>query len=73
MTAEFQDIQLRQSILNHRLDVIHELYSLLSNELNYKNSTRLEVIIIILIAIEVVLGLVETGLLEQLFILMHVY
>ncbi|MDF2966114.1 MAG: hypothetical protein K0Q51_1502 [Rickettsiaceae bacterium] len=56
MTAEFQDIQVRQNILNHRLDMIHELYSILSNELNYKHSTRLEWIIIILIAIEVVMG-----------------
>ncbi len=53
MTAEFQDIQVRQNILNHRLDIIHELYTLLSNELNYKHSTRLEWIIIILIALEV--------------------
>lgn len=57
MTAAFQDIQLRQNILNHRLNMIHELYSILSNELNYKHSTRLEWIIIILIAIEVVLAL----------------
>ncbi len=57
MAAEFQDIQIRQNILNHRLDMVHELYSILSNELNYKHSTRLEIIIIILITIEVVLGL----------------
>lgn len=57
MTAEFEDIQVRQNILNHRLDMIHELYSMLSNELNYKHSTRLEWIIIILIAIEVLIGL----------------
>lgn len=66
MTVEFQDIQLRHSILNHRLDIIHELYSVLSNELNYKNSTRLEMIIILLITLEVLLGLVETGLLHKL-------
>ena len=57
MTAKFQDIQLRQNVLNHRLDVVHELYSLLSNELNYKHSTRLEWVIILLIAIEVLIGL----------------
>ena len=56
MTASFQDIQLRQNILNQRLDLIHELYSILSNELNYKHSTRLEIIVIILIAIEVLLA-----------------
>ncbi len=57
MTIEFQDIQVRQNILNHRLNMIHELYTLLSNELNYKNSTRLEWIIIILIALEVIVAI----------------
>ncbi|MBP9722548.1 MAG: RMD1 family protein [Gammaproteobacteria bacterium] len=61
MTAEFQDIQLRQSILNHRLDMIHELYHMLSNELNYKHSTRLELIIIVLIAIEVAFSLTNSA------------
>ncbi len=59
MTAEFQDIQIRQDILNHRLNMIHELYNILSNDLNYKHSTRLEWIIIILITIEVVLSLIH--------------
>jgi uncharacterized Rmd1/YagE family protein len=57
MTVEFQDIQLRQNIMNHRLDLINDLYGVLSNELNYRHSTRLEVIIVILIAIEVAIGL----------------
>jgi uncharacterized Rmd1/YagE family protein len=59
MTADFQDIQVRQNILNHRLDMIHELYTLLSNELNYKHSTRLELIIVFLITIEVLTGFVH--------------
>lgn len=67
MTAEFQDIQIRQNILNHRLDMIHELYDILSNELNYKHSTRLEVIIIVLIAIEVVLALSHNNAISNLF------
>jgi uncharacterized Rmd1/YagE family protein len=67
ITAEFQDIQVRHNILNHRLDTIHELYSMLSNELNYKHSTRLEIIIIILIAIEVLIGLTGHGILGKLF------
>jgi len=57
MTAEFQDISVRQGILNHRLDIIQELYNILSNELNYKHSARLEITIVVLIAIEVVLAL----------------
>lgn len=61
-TAEFQDIQTRQNILNHRLNMIHELYNILSNDLNYKHSTRLEWIIIILITIEVFLSLAHDSL-----------
>jgi uncharacterized Rmd1/YagE family protein len=57
MTVEFQDIQLRQNIMNHRLDLINDLYGVLSNELNYRHSTRLEIIIIVLIAIEVLVAL----------------
>jgi len=55
-TARFQDIQVRQHILNRRLDMIHEFYDLLSNELNHKSSTRLEFIIIFLITIEVLMA-----------------
>lgn len=66
MTAEFQDIQVRQNILNHRLDMIHELYDILSNELNYKHSTRLEIVIIILIGIEVLLALIHDNILTKL-------
>ncbi|MES2215329.1 MAG: RMD1 family protein [Pseudomonadota bacterium] len=57
MAAAFQDIQVRHNILNHRLDILHELYGVLSNERNYLHSTRLEVIIIALITIEVIIGL----------------
>ena len=57
MTAEFQDIQVRQNILTHRLNMIQELYNILSNELNNKHSSRLEITIVILIAIEVILAL----------------
>jgi uncharacterized Rmd1/YagE family protein len=67
MTAAFQDIQIRQNILNHRLDIIHELYNILSNELNYKHSTRLEIIIIILIALEVFIGLTNHEYFTKLF------
>lgn len=67
MTVEFQDIQIRQNILNHRLSMIHELYNILSNELNYKHSTRLEWIIIILITMEVVLSLAHDNLFFRIF------
>ena len=67
MTAEFLDIQTRHNILNHRLNMIHELYTILANELNYKHSTRLEVIIIILIAIEVIVALVHNDIFEKIY------
>ncbi|KJV55857.1 hypothetical protein OCHUTO_0693 [Orientia chuto str. Dubai] len=67
MTVEFQDIQLRQNIMNHRLDMIHELYTILSNELNYLHSTRLEMIIVVLIAIEVALALLHDDFISRIF------
>lgn len=60
-TAESQDIQIRQNILNKRLDLVQELYMLLSSELNYVHSTKLEIVIIWLIAIEVILAISHTG------------
>ncbi|MCP5374705.1 MAG: RMD1 family protein [Rickettsiaceae bacterium] len=57
MTVEFQDIILRQGILNNHLNLIHELYSVLSSDLNHRHSTRLELIIVLLITIEIVLAL----------------
>ena len=67
MTAEFQDIKVRQGILNHRLDMIQELYSVLSNELNYKHSARIEITIVILITIEVILALSHNDIILKIF------
>lgn len=67
MTADFQDISVRQGILNHRLDIIQELYGILSNELNNKHSSRLEITIIVLIAIEILLALSHNDLITRLF------
>ena len=65
LTAKLQDMQSRQNILNKRLMIVEKLYSILSDELNVKLSSKLETIIIVLIAIEVILGL--TTQLQQLF------
>jgi uncharacterized Rmd1/YagE family protein len=65
MTAEFQDIGVRQGILNHRLNMIQELYIILSNELNYKHSSMLEITIVILIAIEVLLALTHNNIISK--------
>lgn len=70
MTAEFQDISVRQGILNWRLDIIQELYGILSNELNNKYSSRLEVTIIVLIAIEVLLSLSHNDIISKLLYLL---
>ena len=55
MTVEFQDIILRQGILNNHLNLIHELYSVLSNDLDHRHSARLELIFVILLTIYVIL------------------
>ena len=59
MAAAYMDIQQRLEILNKRLDVIHELYEILSNELNHIHSSRLELVIIYLIVIEVILVILK--------------
>lgn len=55
MAAIYLDINTRVEILNHRLNVLHELLEMLGNELNHQHSSRLEWTIILLIIIEVVL------------------
>jgi uncharacterized Rmd1/YagE family protein len=57
MASEYMDIATRLDILNRRLGVIHELYDILSSELNHRHSSRLELTIILLILIEVVVVL----------------
>lgn len=57
MAFDYMDICQRMDILNRRLDVIHELYDILSNELKHAHSSRLEWIIILLIVSEVVMQL----------------
>ncbi|MDP3371608.1 MAG: RMD1 family protein [Candidatus Paracaedibacteraceae bacterium] len=57
MASEYMDIKQRLDILNKRLDVIHELYDILSNELKHAHSSRLEWIIILLIVTEVLMTL----------------
>lgn len=55
MSAKDQDIKQRVDILNKRLNLIHELFQMLSDVFNNRHSSILEIIIIILIAIEIVL------------------
>lgn len=65
-TVEFQDILVRQGILNNHLNLIHELYSMLSSDLNHKHTTRLEIIIVLLIAIEVVMAFYKENFFQKL-------
>jgi uncharacterized Rmd1/YagE family protein len=57
MTANYLDIESRVEVLNHRLDVMKELFGMLVNELNHQHSSRLEWIIILLIVMEVMIAL----------------
>ena len=57
LIANYLDIGKRVEVLNKRLNIVHELFEMLGNELNHQHSSRLEWIIICLIVIEVVLSL----------------
>jgi uncharacterized Rmd1/YagE family protein len=59
MAANYLDLKTRVEVLNHRLDVIHELFEMLGNELNHQHSSMLEWTIIVLIVMEVVLTLLR--------------
>jgi uncharacterized Rmd1/YagE family protein len=59
MTANYLDIKRRVEVLNQQLDVVHELFEMLGNELNHQHSSRLEWTIICLIVIEVALSLLR--------------
>ncbi len=59
MIANYLDLETRVDVLNHRLDVVHELFQMLGSELNHQHSSRLEWTIIWLIIIEVVLILLK--------------
>lgn len=58
-TAHYLDVSKRVEVLNKRLNVVHELFEILSSELNHQHTSRLEIIIILLILIEVSLGLLR--------------
>lgn len=59
MSANYLDLSNRLAVLNQRLDIVHELFEMLGNELNHQHSSRLEWTIICLIVIEVLLSIVR--------------
>jgi uncharacterized Rmd1/YagE family protein len=58
-TAHYLDITKRVELLNKRLNLVHELFEVLTSELNHQHSSRLELAIIGLIVIEVVLAVLK--------------
>lgn len=55
-TSHYLDVSKRVEVLNKRLTVLHELFEILSNELNHQHSSRLEWTIILLIVMEVAIA-----------------
>lgn len=53
----YLDVSLRIDLLNKRFNILHDLYEILSNQLNHQHESRLEWIIIVLILIEVSVAL----------------
>lgn len=59
MTEQFLDVPNRVISLNKKLDVLHEMFDMLNNQLEYRYSSMLEAVIILLIFIEIVINLIH--------------
>ncbi len=59
MSLKFLDLTQRIHVLNTKLDIMRDLYSILSDELKHAHSSRLEIVVILLIFIEVCIGIFE--------------
>lgn len=57
MSEKFLDINLRVTALNQKLDVLHELFDMFTSQLQHKQASFLEMIIIILIFIEIAISI----------------
>lgn len=53
LCRKYQDIEKRLQILNHRLDVMKDMYEMVQSEININDYTRLEMIVVLLIVVEV--------------------
>jgi uncharacterized Rmd1/YagE family protein len=58
MTEQFLDIPKRVAALNSKLDVLHDMFDMLNKQLEYRYSSMLESIIILLIVIEIVVSII---------------
>lgn len=61
-TTKEMDLNIRIHTLNRRLDIMKDLYDLLSDHLQHKHSAQLEIIIVILLCVEIALSLVSLSL-----------
>ncbi|MFZ4099298.1 MAG: RMD1 family protein [Chlamydiia bacterium] len=61
MMSNYLDLFPRVEVLNKRLDIVHELFGILTEELRHQHSTILEWVIILLISVEVILQLLWHG------------
>ena len=59
MTKKFLDIPSRVMALNQKLDVLQELLHILNSQVQHRHSSLLESIIIILIAVEIIISLLQ--------------
>lgn len=59
LVADYLDLSARLTVLNRRLDIVKEIFEMLSTQLNHRHSATLEWIIILLILFDVVLTLVR--------------
>lgn len=59
MAANYLDVSSRVRALNQKLSMVHELFEMLGNELHHQHATRLELIVILLILIEVALSILQ--------------
>jgi uncharacterized Rmd1/YagE family protein len=59
LTAKYLEIAPRTEVLSKKLETIHELFEMLADEQKHRHSSRLEWIIIWLIAFEIVITLTE--------------
>lgn len=57
--ADYLDLSSRQIVLNRRLDIVKEIFDMLSTQLNHQHSATLEWIIIALILFDVMLTLLR--------------
>lgn len=59
MLEDYLDFERRINAINHRLDTLNEIFDMFSNYLENKHSHGLEMVIIVLIAVEIIIALLN--------------